>query len=478
MKKLVISLFLTVSIILSGASFNTVYAQSDTTSGKTSEEQTQKDSPKKAVEAKVVQDTNPNGLLKNWFVGVKGGATFFLAPLKDNPFSWGAAATLGKQLNSKVAIRADYLYGNLKSDGHFIRENADGSYYENDLKLNVDFMEIGLILKLNMNDFIYSKSPKYLREFYLFGGGAYTMFRSKVTDNNDSFLSGNGYTKTGEQDAVANLIAVPLGIGVTYKLDKNDFVNLNAEFGYRFVQTEGLNGGLTESASQYTFSSLGLLFNLGRPGTSPQKITSDVIKEELGSELRTQVSKDINAKLKAEIKPLREELAKQSVEVANNHDQLEILQEEMEARTNAIKEQLNMGSEDLSNNSGDGTSGSGIVYRGAGGSGGSGIDVSSIYFAFNSTYITAAMQREIATIARVLKKNKNLRCEVIGNSSNVGSPEYNTQLSQKRAESVMNLLIEEFNISEDRLTLTNSGLDDPLAKNIKKINRRVDLIIK
>ena len=88
------------------------------------------------------------------------------------------------------------------------------------------------------------------------------------------------------------------------------------------------------------------------------------------------------------------------------------------------------------------------------------------------------MQREIATIAKVLKKNKHLKCEIVGNASNVGSPEYNKQLSQKRAEAVMNLLTDEFKISADRLNITNKGLDDPLAENLKKINRRVDLIIK
>ena len=87
------------------------------------------------------------------------------------------------------------------------------------------------------------------------------------------------------------------------------------------------------------------------------------------------------------------------------------------------------------------------------------------------------MQREIALIARVLKKDKNLKCHIIGNSSNVGSPEYNKQLSQKRAEAVKSLLSSEFKIDESRLDITNNGLDDPLAENMKKINRRVDLII-
>lgn len=436
------------------------FSQEDATNSETEEE--------KVIEAPVIKDDpNENGFFKNWFFGVKGGATFFLSPLKENPFSWGASATLGKQLNSKIAIRADYLYGNLKSEGHFVRENPDGSFYENDLKSNVDFMEVALLLKMSINDFFYSKSPKHLRELYLFGGGAYTMYRTQITDTDGKFVTGTGFSASGDQEAMAAMFAVPLGVGVTYKLDKKDIVNLNAEFGYRFGQSDELDGGLTNNASHYTFSSLGLLVNLGKPTLTPQKITTDQVKEDLEEGLNNKLDKEMKERIAAETNPLKEELTKQSAQVAENQQQLEILQEEMEARTNAIKEQI------VESTGGSGGSG-GFAGRGSVG----GIDLNSVYFAFNSTYITPAMEREIAVIAKVLKKNKNLKCEVVGNSSNVGSPEYNMQLSQKRAEAVYNLLVDEFKIDESRLTLVNKGLDEPLADNIKRINRRVDLIIK
>lgn len=438
---------------------------------KEKEEKTEKkeEAPKKKIEAGVVKDeVNPNGFLKNWYVGVKGGATFFLSPLKENPFSWGAGVSLGKQLNSKVGLRADYIYGNMKSDGNFVRKNEDGSYYKNDLSANVDFMEISLLLKLSLNDFFYSKSPKYLRELYLVGGGAYTMYRTEITNTEGAFVTGTGYSVAGEQEAMEALIAVPLGIGVTYKLGSKDIVNLNAEFGYRFTSSPDLGANLTEKASNYTFSSLGLLFNLGQPGLTPQKVTADMVREDVEKEVSEKFGKQIDAKIKAETNPLKEDLAKQSVVVANNQEQLNILQEEMEARTNAIKEQLS--GEVVEDANGN------MVVRSSGS--GSGIDMSSVYFAFNSTYITPAMEREIAVIGKMLKKNKRLMCEVVGNASNVGSPEYNKQLSQKRAEAVMNMLIDEFKIDAERLTLSNNGLDEPLAENIKRINRRVDLIIK
>jgi len=403
------------------------------------------------------EEVKTNGFTKNWFIGIKGGATFFLSPLKTNPWSWGASASLGKQLSSKTAIRLDYLYGNLTSEGEYVRLLEDGSYYKNQLYTNVDFMEIALVLKLNMNDFFYSKSPKYLREFYLFGGGAYTLFRTKITDDNGDFVSGRGYSEEGEQETMEGVVAVPIGLGITYKLGKKDIINFNAEFGYRFVQSDKLNGGISDKASHYTFSSLGLIFNLGKSSNSPQKITSDRIKEELDQELTAKLYAEVDKKIKAEVKPVKEELVRQSLSVAVNQEQIQILQEEMDARTNALQKQM------------------AAVEANSGST--SGIDMTSVYFAFNSTYITPTMEREIAVIAKVLKKNKDLKCIIIGNSSNLGSPEYNLQLSQKRAEAVMGLLIEEFKISEDRLTMENKGLEDPLAENLKKLNRRVDLMI-
>lgn len=466
MKKQFFSIFLIMGIFYSFSITNRVQAQE----GATAEQKTDKvqKTEKSKVEAGVVKD-NSNGFTKNWFFGVKGGATFFLSPLKSNPFSWGAAASLGKQLNSKTALRVDYLYGNLKSDGDFSQMNPDGSYYYNTLASNVDFMEIAMVLKLSVNDFFYSRSPKYLRELYVFGGGAYTMFRTKITDKDGKFVTGTGYSVSGEQEAMAGSVAVPLGIGVTYKLGSSDIVNLNAEFGYRFAQTEGLDGGLTGNTSNYTFSSLGLLFNLGKPTLSPQQITSDQVRQDVTEEISDKFNKEIDNKIASGTKPLKEELAKQSVLVAGNQEQLAILQEEMEARTEAIKEQIGGKHEGGTS----GTSGSTGNYSGVGG-----IDVVSVYFAFNSTYITPAMEREIATLAKVLKKNKNLKLEIVGNASNIGSPEYNLQLSQKRAEAVLSILVNEFKISADRLNISNNGLTDPLAENIKSINRRVDLIIK
>jgi outer membrane protein OmpA-like peptidoglycan-associated protein len=200
---------------------------------------------------------------------------------------------------------------------------------------------------------------------------------------------------------------------------------------------------------------MGLMANLGQPTLTPQKITADMIKEDLEGVVISELDKEVK-KMENTTKPMKEEMARQSAQLAENQQQLEILQDEMDARTEAISVQMTE------------SKGSEV----------GGIDLNSVYFAFNSTYITPAMEREIALIAKVLKKNKDLTCEIVGNASNVGSPEYNMQLSQKRAEGVYNLLIDEFKIDATRLSISNRGQDDPLAETLNRINRRVDLILK
>ncbi len=456
-RRIIFASSIIIGLMLFVSSHGSAFAQENEVKEQTSDSTQIQEVDKKVERKTIVKDPNRNSFGKNWYLGFKGGATFFLSPLKDNPFSWGASATLGKQLNTKIALRLDYLYGNLQSEGEFVKRNTDGSFYKNDLVANVDFMEIALLMNLSLNDFFYSSSPKHLRELYLFGGAAYTMFRSEITDKEGEFVTGAGYDVEGNETDMISTIAIPIGIGVTYRLDKKDIFNINAEFGYRFAQTDQLDARITETASNYTYSSLGLLVNLGQPTVSPQTITSDLVRDQVNEEIGKKVDKEINSTIDKEIKPLREELAKQSVAVVDNQNQLEILQEEMEARLNAIKEHVD---------NQDGLSAVG------------GLNISSVYFAFNSTYITPAMEREIATIAEVLKKNEKIKCEIVGNSSNVGSPEYNKQLSLKRANAVMALLTDEFGVEAERLTVINNGIEDPLAENIRKINRRVDMILK
>ena len=408
-----------------------------------------------------------NGILKNWFFGLNGGGTFMLSSLHEKPYSWAVGAVLGKQLNRKVGIRADYLYGQMYAEGPF-----NGTTLAN----YVDFMDASLIVKISLNDFLFTKSPKFLREFYMFGGGGVTLFNSRVFDRGSStYINVVGWDPTGTVRGTKEMTPfVPLGAGAAFNILKSGRVFLTAEFSYRYSQDNLLDAGLTTQASNYTYTSLGLVYTIGKPTFRQEHITADIIENKVKSTVAKEVSAEmtakIDAKIDSEITPMKAELAKTTKALADNQETVLALQEEVESRINALNESFREGV--VTTELPDGTLQTTPVSQMTAGAVPT---LTSIYFAFNSLYITSDMQREIATIAKVMKKNRGLKCEITGNASNVGSPEYNLMLSQKRAEAVALFLVEEFGIKENRLMVKSSGLSDPLAKNLHKINRRVDL---
>jgi len=405
---------------------------------------------------KTVDDANGgNGLMANWYAGVNVGATTMLATLRDKPNSWAVGAFLGKQFNRKIGIQANVLNGQM---------HAEGLYGGSNLENKVNFTDLSLLLKLNLNDVIFTKSPKVLREFYLFGGAGLTYFNSKVLDMADgSFVTGLGWANDTVKTSRVNTPFIPIGVGMSFNLGKTGRYVLTTEFTYRYSNDNQLDGGLTTHAGHYTYTSLGLAYNLGKQTFTTQKISADILQEQVTASAVQQVRGEISTIVQEELEPVKEELSAQSKSIAS-------IQQEVEMRINALKETIKQGV--VTTQLPDGTVQSTQISQLAGGSVPA---MTSIYFAFNSLYLTPDMQREIATIARLMKKNKKLRCEIIGNSSNVGSPEYNLMLSQKRAQAVASFLTTEFGIDNERLLVKSNGITDPLAKNLHKINRRVDM---
>lgn len=411
-----------------------------------------------------------NGFLKNWYVGVNGGATTILATLREKPYSWAVGAIVGKQFNRKIALQASFINGKMHSEG---------PYGGISLASDVNFRDASLLIKLNLNDVIFTKSPKILNEFYFLGGGGLTFFDTKVTNTADnSFVLGQGWDETGTNKTGSMMTSiVPLGLGLSFNLGKTNQYFLTTEFTYRYSQESKLDGGITTHPGHYTYTSLGFVYVLGKPTFSTQQITAEAIEERAKINVLKQVEDEIAVSVQNEIKPFKDELTNQSNELATqskllaeNQEQIATVQADIETRINALNESFKEGI--VTAELPDGTVETTPVSKMAAGA----IPhLTSIYFAFNSLYITPDMEREIAIIAKMMKKSKSLKCEITGNASNVGSPEYNLMLSEKRSQAVANFLVEEFGINKNRLILKSNGLTDPLAKNLHKINRRVDL---
>lgn len=100
------------------------------------------------------------------------------------------------------------------------------------------------------------------------------------------------------------------------------------------------------------------------------------------------------------------------------------------------------------------------------------------HFKFDSDHIDATATSEINAFAIFMKENPSYKATIIGHTDSIGTPEYNQQLSKKRAEKVKDALVEQ-GIEADRLSTYGKGEELPVMSNMLKQgraeNRRIEL---
>lgn len=105
---------------------------------------------------------------------------------------------------------------------------------------------------------------------------------------------------------------------------------------------------------------------------------------------------------------------------------------------------------------------------------------SDVSFAINSSFLNDAAKRELDKLARALEAYPNVTLLIEGHTDATGTPEYNLQLSEKRARSVRDYLISK-GIAKSRFTVEGHGQSQPVAPNNtaegRKKNRRVEITI-
>ena len=86
----------------------------------------------------------------------------------------------------------------------------------------------------------------------------------------------------------------------------------------------------------------------------------------------------------------------------------------------------------------------------------------------------------LAEIGKLLKAQPDLKVYIVGHTDNAGGFDYNMSLSQRRAKSVVDQLIQSYGISLDRLKPAGAGLIAPVAANDdgagRSKNRRVEIV--
>lgn len=104
----------------------------------------------------------------------------------------------------------------------------------------------------------------------------------------------------------------------------------------------------------------------------------------------------------------------------------------------------------------------------------------NVFFAFNSAQILPKHYEDLDMIGEVLTRNPDYRFQVEGHTDNMGSEPYNQALSEKRAVSIKQYLVEHFSIAPERLSTVGFGESRPRKPNEtsegRGVNRRVEFV--
>ncbi len=108
------------------------------------------------------------------------------------------------------------------------------------------------------------------------------------------------------------------------------------------------------------------------------------------------------------------------------------------------------------------------------------VTLPGIFFDTGKSDLKAGAKKTLTRMAEQLKNDSSVRVAVEGHTDNVGKPDKNQTLSEKRANAVRDFLVNA-GVPADRITAKGLGESDPIATNKttagRQQNRRVELII-
>jgi len=106
------------------------------------------------------------------------------------------------------------------------------------------------------------------------------------------------------------------------------------------------------------------------------------------------------------------------------------------------------------------------------------ITLNNVFFDFDKSDLKAESFIELDRLAELLKKNATIKIEIAGHTDNKGDAKYNQILSQKRAENVVNYLLQK-GIDKTRIVAKGYGETQAISPNDteenKAKNRRIEV---
>ena len=103
----------------------------------------------------------------------------------------------------------------------------------------------------------------------------------------------------------------------------------------------------------------------------------------------------------------------------------------------------------------------------------------TVSFYIDKTFVTDAQRRNVRSVARFMETHPNIDVVVTGYADvQTAYPKYNMMLSQKRAQAVYKMLVDEFNVDPKRLSMDYKGDEEQPFEIVNEWNRAVVFYIK
>jgi OmpA-OmpF porin, OOP family len=103
----------------------------------------------------------------------------------------------------------------------------------------------------------------------------------------------------------------------------------------------------------------------------------------------------------------------------------------------------------------------------------------TVLFGFNKADLTRKDKQTLDDFAQQIQSQKHYIVQIEGYTDSTGPADYNYQLSQRRADTVIQYLAQKYNVPAHKIFLIGLGKDNPVAQNTsasgRAKNRRVDV---
>ncbi|WMS87257.1 OmpA family protein [Pleionea litopenaei] len=107
--------------------------------------------------------------------------------------------------------------------------------------------------------------------------------------------------------------------------------------------------------------------------------------------------------------------------------------------------------------------------------------LSGIYFETDSATLDPSSLAQVKAMSEFIKAHQGKQFAVVGHTDNVGSGQYNEQLAKNRAQAVVKLMLQKFDVKPQQVMAKGLGPYAPVTSNSdengKALNRRVELIL-